>query len=128
MRATQGRKITQPFDFGGKAIAGGFVMNSVLPLIQHSCFANFMDAHSPHTLFRDLKDTTIDKVPSSFTSLDLDYEEINADSELNGHETEIEYVRQLYGGSIAYLDNVVANLCYICSRDNRPRNCIRDHL
>jgi arylsulfatase A-like enzyme len=108
--ATQGRKITQPFDFGGKAIARG-VRNELCSATDPTfIFANFMDAHSPHTLFRDLKDTTIDKVPSSFTSLDLDYEEINADSELNGHETEIEYVRQLYGGSIAYLDNVVANL------------------
>ncbi|MFC6755562.1 sulfatase-like hydrolase/transferase [Halomicroarcula sp. GCM10025894] len=120
--ATQGRSIKQPFDFGGAAIARRVRSELNGASEPTFVFANFMDAHSPHTPFRGINDDHHD-APASFTSLNVDEEEINAATDLGGEEAAVEHIRGLYGGAIAYLDNIVADLAIWC-QDHLERDTI----
>lgn len=67
-------------------------------------FANFMDAHGP---MHDIAgfDRTIHSVPSDWRS--TDFWEINKGRDFEEYRKDIQYYRQLYAASVAYLDKKV---------------------
>lgn len=105
----QGLPIEQPFDFGAKSIARAIRNELTQATEQTFLFANFMDAHGPHSPFRALDDDLY-ACPPTFTSLAFKDWEVNVASEHGAYGEEVKFVRQLYAAEIAYLDHVVSNL------------------
>jgi hypothetical protein len=101
--------VSTPFDDGARAVArearrlvdetdGPFVL-----------FLNLMDAHVPNRPVwwydRGLYDA-----PATWSSTSVPKWEVNRAPDLDGHETNVERFRDLYGAAVDYLDRVVVDL------------------
>ncbi|QCW03268.1 sulfatase-like hydrolase/transferase [Natrinema pallidum] len=101
--------IEKPTDFGGRAIARTLERAVTEPDGPVLAFANFMDAHGPHTPFRGLDDS-IHGVPADFHSSSFRDSDVNAADGLGEFGAAVERVRRLYAATVDYLDRVVADL------------------
>ncbi|MDF9744130.1 sulfatase-like hydrolase/transferase [Natrinema salsiterrestre] len=101
--------IEKPTDFGGRAIARTLEREVTEPDGPVLAFANFMDAHGPHTPFRGLDDS-IHGVSAGFHSSSFRDSDVNAAEGLGEFESDVERVRGLYAATVDYLDRVVADL------------------
>ncbi|ELY86899.1 sulfatase-like hydrolase/transferase [Natrinema altunense] len=101
--------VEKPTDFGGRAIARTLERAVTEPDGPVLAFANFMDAHGPHTPFRGLDDS-IHGVSADFHSSSFRDSDVNAADGLGEFGAAVERVRRLYAATVDYLDRVVADL------------------
>ncbi|SEW11096.1 sulfatase-like hydrolase/transferase [Natrinema salifodinae] len=110
--------IEKPTDFGGRAIARSLereITERDGPVL---AFANFMDAHGPHTPFRGLDDS-IHGVSADFHSSSFRDSDVNVADGLGEFGPDVERVRRLYAATVEYLDRIVADLVTALERDDR---------
>ncbi|WP_227356234.1 sulfatase-like hydrolase/transferase [Haladaptatus salinisoli] len=101
--------ILNPFDYGAKSITRAIKSKLTEATKPTFLFANFMDAHGPHSPFLGL-DRDLYDCPPSFTSLDFNDWDVNTAEKEGNYAKEINYVRQLYAAEIAYLDQIISDL------------------
>jgi len=95
-------------DGGGRVVKAA--LNEVRSADDFFLFTNFMDAHTPHRLFRG-HDRNLVSAPNSWTSSHIDIEELNMSEEKPTDliPEDLKYYRELYHASVEYLDRLVSS-------------------
>ena len=112
--------IPKPYDDGCSAVLCETTSRARESEEPFFAFVNLMDVHGPLRKIWQY-DQTLQDVPNTFDSRDLNVLKINMDEKFDEYETDLEYYRKLYAAAIEYLDRqvseFVARIQDICERE-----------